>query len=93
MNDPDIRVIPQTRSTFLAGLALYNARPDTNHSVVNDQTDRSAPTRLSVSLILECLSNGTTGEEIGNPDGSTESGYTGRPSFSRTATLGPSCHE
>jgi hypothetical protein len=28
LSDPDIRVIPQSRSSFLEGLALYNSRPD-----------------------------------------------------------------
>lgn len=27
-NDPDIRIVPQSRSSFLDGLTLYNARPD-----------------------------------------------------------------
>ena len=35
INDPDIRVIPQTRDTFLAGLALYNARPDKEYSLTD----------------------------------------------------------
>ena len=28
IRNPDIRVIPQSRASFLEGLALYNARPD-----------------------------------------------------------------
>lgn len=35
INDPDIRVVPQSRSTFLAGLALYNARPDKEYSLTD----------------------------------------------------------
>jgi hypothetical protein len=28
LNDPTVTVIPQSRQSFLAGLALYEARPD-----------------------------------------------------------------
>jgi predicted nucleic acid-binding protein len=35
MNDPDIRIIPQSRSSFLEGLALYNARPDKGYSLTD----------------------------------------------------------
>jgi predicted nucleic acid-binding protein len=34
-NDPDIRVIPQSRASFLDGLALYNARPDKGYSLTD----------------------------------------------------------
>ncbi len=35
IKDPDIRIVPQSRSTFLAGLALYNARPDKGYSLTD----------------------------------------------------------
>jgi hypothetical protein len=28
LSKPDIRIIPQSRSSFMEGLALYNSRPD-----------------------------------------------------------------
>jgi predicted nucleic acid-binding protein len=33
--DPDIRVIPQSRESFLAGLDLYAARPDKGYSLAD----------------------------------------------------------
>jgi predicted nucleic acid-binding protein len=35
LTDPDIRVIPQSRSSFLEGLALYNTRPDKRYSLTD----------------------------------------------------------
>lgn len=35
VNNPDIRVIPQSRNSFLDGLALYNARVDKGYSLVD----------------------------------------------------------
>jgi predicted nucleic acid-binding protein len=35
LESPDIRVIPQSRSTFLAGLDLYRARPDKGYSMTD----------------------------------------------------------
>ena len=35
LNDPDIRIIPQTRTSFLAGLSLYTARPDKGYSLTD----------------------------------------------------------
>jgi predicted nucleic acid-binding protein len=35
MNDPDIHVVPQSRGTFLAGLKLYNGRPDKEYSLTD----------------------------------------------------------
>src|SRR5262249_23439064 len=34
-NDPDIRIIPQSRASFLDGLTLYNARPDKGYSLTD----------------------------------------------------------
>lgn len=33
--DEQVRVIPQTRRSFLAGLALYQARPDKGYSLTD----------------------------------------------------------
>ena len=35
LSNPDIRVIPQTRSSFVEGLTLYNDRPDKGYSLVD----------------------------------------------------------
>jgi predicted nucleic acid-binding protein len=35
LGDPDIRVLPQSRSSFLEGLALYNSRPDKGYSLTD----------------------------------------------------------
>ena len=35
LTDPDIRVIPQSRSSFVEGLALYNTRPDKGYSLTD----------------------------------------------------------
>lgn len=35
LSSPDIRVIPQSRSSFLEGLALYNSRPDKGYSLTD----------------------------------------------------------
>jgi predicted nucleic acid-binding protein len=35
LNDPDIRVVAQSRDSFLDGLALYNARPDKGYSLTD----------------------------------------------------------
>jgi predicted nucleic-acid-binding protein len=35
INDPDIRVVPQSRGTFLAGLMLYNECPDKEYSLTD----------------------------------------------------------
>jgi predicted nucleic acid-binding protein len=35
LNDPDIRVIPQSRDSFVDGLLLYNSRPDKGYSLTD----------------------------------------------------------
>ena len=35
LNHPDIRVVPQSRSSFQEGIALYNARPDKGYSLTD----------------------------------------------------------
>ena len=35
LKDPSVRVIPQSRDSFLAGLELYAARPDKGYSLTD----------------------------------------------------------
>jgi predicted nucleic acid-binding protein len=35
LSNPDIRVVPQSRSSFVEGLALYNSRPDKRYSLTD----------------------------------------------------------
>ena len=35
LNDPDIEVVSQSHGSFLAGLALYERRPDKQYSLVD----------------------------------------------------------
>jgi uncharacterized protein len=35
LSNPDIRVIPQSRGSFIEGLALYNSRPDKGYSLTD----------------------------------------------------------
>jgi uncharacterized protein len=35
INSPEVRVIPQSRESFLAGLELYRARPDKGYSLTD----------------------------------------------------------
>jgi uncharacterized protein len=35
IDDPDVRVVPQSRRSFLAGLELYRAHPDKGYSLVD----------------------------------------------------------
>jgi len=35
IQDPDLHIVPQSRSTFLARLKLYNARPDKGYSLTD----------------------------------------------------------
>jgi predicted nucleic acid-binding protein len=48
---PNVRVIPQTRSSFLTGFALYTARPDKRYSLT-DCISMQAMHRENVSEIL-----------------------------------------
>ena len=34
-DDPGVRVLPQSRTSFLSGMELYEARPDKEYSLVN----------------------------------------------------------
>jgi predicted nucleic acid-binding protein len=35
VDDPDLRIVSQSRTSFLEGLALYNARPDKGYSLTD----------------------------------------------------------
>src|ERR1039458_9191576 len=35
LEDPGVRVVPQSRKSFLSGMALYGARPDKRYSLVD----------------------------------------------------------
>jgi uncharacterized protein len=35
LDDPGVRVLPQSRNSFLSGMALYEARPDKGYSLVD----------------------------------------------------------
>jgi predicted nucleic acid-binding protein len=35
LSTPDIRIIPQSRNSFIEGLALYNDRPDKGYSLTD----------------------------------------------------------
>lgn len=35
LNNPNVQVVPQTRSSFLSGLALYEGRPDKQYSLTD----------------------------------------------------------
>jgi uncharacterized protein len=60
-DDPDIQVVPQTRSGFLEGLALYNARPDKGYSL----TDCISMQIMRREGIAEALTNDRHFEQEG----------------------------
>ena len=51
--DPDVRVIPQSRESFLNGLALYENRPDKGYSL----TDCISMNAMKTQGITDVLSN------------------------------------
>jgi len=51
--DPDIRIIPQSRASFLDGLSLYNARPDKGYSL----TDCISMQTMRREGLIEALTN------------------------------------
>lgn len=61
LNDPDIRVIPQSRSSFHEGLALYNARPDKAYSL----TDCISMATMRREHLTEVLTNDRHFEQEG----------------------------
>lgn len=59
--DPDIHIVPQTRSGFLEGLELYNARPDKGYSL----TDCVSMQTMRREGIAEALTNDRHFEQEG----------------------------
>jgi predicted nucleic acid-binding protein len=53
LEDPDSRVIPESRQTFLAGLELYRARPDKGYSL----TDCVSMRTMSREGLTDVLNN------------------------------------
>ncbi len=53
MVDPDVRVVPQSRESFLDGLTLYENRPDKGYSL----TDCISMNVMRAEGITEVLSN------------------------------------
>jgi predicted nucleic acid-binding protein len=51
--EPEIRVIPQSRESFLAGLSLYEARPDKGYSL----TDCISMQTMGKEGLTEVLTN------------------------------------
>ena len=53
LKDPGVRVVPQTRASFLAGMALYGQRPDKRYSL----TDCISMQTMRSEEIYEVLTN------------------------------------
>ena len=53
LNDPDVRVVPQTRESFLKGLDLYKARLDKGYSL----TDCISMNTMRAEQITDVLTN------------------------------------
>lgn len=51
LRDPSVRVIPQNRESFLAGLKLYEARPDKTYSLT-DCISMSTMAREQLTTVL-----------------------------------------
>ena len=60
-SDPDIRIVPQSRASFLDGLALYNARPDKGYSL----TDWISMQTMRREGVSEALTNDRHFEQEG----------------------------
>lgn len=61
LSNPDIRIIPQSRSSFVEGLALYNDRPDKGYSL----TDCIAMQTMRREGLNEVLTNDRHFEQEG----------------------------
>ena len=61
LNRPAVRVVPQTRESFLAGLALYKARPDKRYSL----TDCISMAVMRREGLVEVLTNDRHFEQEG----------------------------
>ena len=42
LDDPGVRVVPQSRGSLLSGMSLYEARPDKGYSLVDCISNRNA---------------------------------------------------
>ena len=51
LNDPAVEVLPQSHESFLAGLALYEHRPDKNYSLT-DCISMNVMKRLGIREVL-----------------------------------------
>lgn len=60
-SDPDIRIFPQSRGSFLDGLTLYNARPDKGYSL----TDCISMQTMRREGLTEALTNDRHFEQEG----------------------------
>ena len=61
IDDPDVRVIPQSRESFLTGMALYGARPDKGYSL----TDCISMQTMRQEGLTEALTNDRHFEQEG----------------------------
>ena len=61
LNDPAVKVVPQSRESFLAGLALYKARPDKGYSL----TDCISMVTMRREGLTEVLTNDRHFEQEG----------------------------
>ena len=61
MENPNVRVIPQTRDSFLKGLSLYEQRSDKQYSV----TDCTSMCVMKAERVEEALTNDHHFEEEG----------------------------
>lgn len=61
LTDPEVRVIPQSRESFLAGLNLYETRPDKSYSL----TDCISMHTMRKEGLTEVLSNDRHFEQEG----------------------------
>jgi predicted nucleic acid-binding protein len=61
LSNPDVRVIPQSRESFLAGMSLYAARPDKGYSL----TDCISMETMRREGISEALTNDRHFEQEG----------------------------
>ena len=61
LQEPDVHVIPQSRESFLAGLKLYQARPDKGYSL----TDYISMCAMRTEGITDVLTNDRHFEQEG----------------------------
>jgi predicted nucleic acid-binding protein len=61
LSDPEVRVVPQSRESFLAGLSLFDARPDKGYSL----TDCISMQAMRKEGINEALTNDRHFEQEG----------------------------